>query len=408
MPYYRIDQERHSRVFLYSCLLFALSLFMSGYVAFFLGCYWIIAGILKNPGVTDLMGHPVGHDFVAFWAASELARHGDPVSIYSLAKMHLVEQAVIGAKIQPWAWNYPPTFLLMVLPLSLAPYAFSYATWIVGTLCGYLGVIRRIAPHRLTPFLFLGFPGVYANFFYGQNGFLSTMFLGGGLLLIDTHPFWGGALLGLMSYRPQLGVLIPVALVAGRRWQALLGATVATVGIALVSLLVFGSNIWTAFWHNLHFASGLMDTEIFWRKMPTIFAAARLTGLNYHQAILVQGGAAMGVAGAVAWTWYRDQPLVLRASVLVTGTFLATPYAFEYDLALLGIAFAWLGWQEYQLGRTNGQAFLMVCWMAFYLIYIASVSQVCPFILLAVLIFSLSRGLRSFLAEGNRLAATKR
>jgi hypothetical protein len=392
MPSYRIDQERYSRVFLYSCLLFALFLFLSGYVSFFFGCYWTITGILKHSTVTDLMGHPVGHDFVAFWAASQLARYGDPVFVYSLDKMHLMEQTIIGAKIQPWAWNYPPTFLLMLLPLSLAPYLFSYALWIVGTLVGFLGVIRRIAPHRLTPFLFLGFPGVYANFFYGQTGFLSAIFLGGGLLLIDTQPFWGGVLLGLMSYKPQLGLLIPVALVAGRRWQALLGATVAAVGLALASLLVFGSTIWTAFWHNLHFASGLMDAEIFWSKMPTIFAAARLTGFNYHQAILVQGFAAMGVASAVAWVWYRNQPLALRASVLVAGAFLATPYAFEYDLAILGLAFAWLGWQEYQLGHPNGQAFLMFCWMAFYLIYIASVSQVGIFILLAVLIFILYRG----------------
>ena len=119
MSSHRIDQERSSRVFLYSCLLFALFLFLSGYVYFIYGFYSTIAGILKNPGITDLTGLPVGHDFVAFWAASNLARHGDPVSIYSLAKMHLMEQAVIGAKIQPWAWNYPPTFLLMVLPLSL-------------------------------------------------------------------------------------------------------------------------------------------------------------------------------------------------------------------------------------------------------------------------------------------------
>ncbi len=238
----------------------------------------------------------------------------------------------------------------------------------------------------------MGFPGVFANLFYGQNGFLSTIFLGGGLLLIDTYPFWGGALLGLMSYKPQLGLLIPVALVAGRRWQALLGATVAAAGLFLASLLVFGSNLWTAFWHNLHHASGVMDSEVLWSKMPSIFAAARFTGFNYHQALLVQGIAAMGVAGAVASIWRRDQPLALRGSVLVVGALLATPYAFEYDLALLGLAFAWLGWQEYQLGRTNGQIFLMVCWMALFLLHRATVGQVGPFIFLAVLIFILDRG----------------
>ena len=135
----RIDQGPSSRVFNYSRLLFALFLFLSGYGQIFWGCYLTIAGILKNPGITDLTGLPVGHDFVTFWAASELARHGDPLTVYSPATMHLMEQAVVGAKIPLCSWSYPPTFLLMVLPLSLPPYLFSYATWIVGTLCAYLG-----------------------------------------------------------------------------------------------------------------------------------------------------------------------------------------------------------------------------------------------------------------------------
>jgi len=132
---------------------------------FFLGGYWTIAGIVKNPTITDLSGLPVGHDFVAFWAASELARHGDRSPSIPPPPSTRWNKRLSGPKIQGWVWNYPPTFLLMVLPLSLAPYLFSYAAWIVGTLCGYLGVIRRIAPHRLTPFLLLGFSGSVCQLF---------------------------------------------------------------------------------------------------------------------------------------------------------------------------------------------------------------------------------------------------
>jgi len=112
----------------------------------------------------------------------------------------------------------------------------------------------------------------------------------------------------------------------------------------------------------------------------------------------------MGVAGAVAWVWYRDQPLALRASVLVTGAFLATPYAWEYDLALLGLAFAWLGWQEYQLGldqwagfadvRLDGLVLLIHIKLSF-AIRSPSFSWRCSF-------SSSIGGLRGFLAEGNR------
>lgn len=357
-------QAARTRLRTYLYLLFGLILLVNGYLFLFMGCYWTVTGVLTNPGLTDAMGKPVGHDFLAFWAASALARAGDPAGVYTVAKLHAMELSVIGTAIMKWAWNYPPTFLLMVLPLSYLPYLASLAVWTALTLLVYLAVLHRIAPKALTPIIFLGFPGTYLNFFYGQNGFLSAALLGGGLLLSEHHPFWGGMLLGLLSYKPQLACLIPVALVAGRQWRTLAGAATAAAGMAVASLLAFGPSTWAAFWHNLTFASGLMDKGIFWPKMPTIFATARQAGLGLSLAAALQAVAAVGAAAAVAWVWYHRQPLCLRASILAVGTFLATPYAFEYDLTLMALFFAWLGYREYQRGRLKAQAFLIFSWIA--------------------------------------------
>ena len=346
--------------FIYASLLFA-------YPCIIYGCYLIIAGLLTKPGLTDLMGKPLGVDFVAFYSASKLALNGDPAGIYSISKLHVIEKTVVGADIGIWAWNYPPTFLVMALPLALFPYGISFVLWSFPALYGYLWMMRRMAPHPLTPWLFLAFPPAVNNLFYGQNGFFSTLLLGGGLLLMDHRPFIGGLLFGLLSYKPQLAILIPVALLAGRNWRAFFGAAVSSMSLILISLIVFGFSTWKAFLDNIPFATNLLNCDNFWDKMPTIFAATRQIGADLVVAEVIQIAVSLIATVIVAWIWWKGASLTLRGSSLILATFLTTPYAFVYDLSLIAIPFAWLGWEEISKGRRQGQAFLAACWIATYL-----------------------------------------
>jgi hypothetical protein len=137
--------------------------------------------------------------------------------------------------------------------------------------------------------------------------------------------------------------------------------------------------------------------------MSTVFAAARLAGANYPVAPGLQAVAASGAGAAVIRVWSRQAPLPLRAAVLVTGTFLAVPYAFEYDLAVLGPVFAWLGWQEMQSHRQSGLEFISLAWGALYLAAFAPVHarfQINPLILLALLLFVLWRTVQESVASG--------
>lgn len=356
-----------NRVQFYLRVLLALNLFLYGYFYLLLGGYVIIAGLRANPGLTDTTGRPIGADFVAYWAGAALARGGDAASVYDIARLHAVELAVIGADLKRMAWNYPPTFLLLVLPLAYLPYLAAFTLWITAPLFGLLALLRRLAPHPLTPWLFLAFPGLVANFLYGQNGFLSALILGGGLMLLERRPLTGGALLGLLSYKPQLAALIPMALLAGRYWRALAGAVAAGGGLALASLAVFGVEPWAAFFKNLPFAANLMNQEVYWAKMSSTWAAARLMGVGAPAAMALQGIVTVLALGAVLWAWGRRTPLPWRGTVLCLGLLLAPPYVFEYDLAILAVPFAWLGWEEVREGRGSGQAVLICCWLAFYL-----------------------------------------
>jgi hypothetical protein len=292
-----------------------------------------------------------------------VARTHGAVSVFSFDSLLAAEREVVGADPQfPRYWKYPPTYLLMVLPLSLLPYVISYICWMILTGSGFIYVIRHLIPRNPLSWLLLVFPGTVHNFLAGQNAFLSTAILGGGLLLAESHPFAGGCLLGLLSYKPQLAFLIPVALAAGRYWKALAGAVISAVTLALGSLLLLGSDVWVAFFKNLPLAANHMNQPSLWQKIPTVYAAMRNQGATLELAATLQAVAIIVMILTVGWVWFRRAPLPIRGSVLVVGICIASPHAFDYDLTILAIPFAWLGWEAYAQESKFQEVFILLAW----------------------------------------------
>ena len=71
-----------------------------------------------------------------------------------------------------------------------------------------------------------------------------------------------------------------------------------------------------------------------YRLMPTVSANLHLLGAPPWLALAAQLGAA-GLAAAGVWWYWRRGPGRVPTAVLQVGTFLATPYAFFYDLPIL-------------------------------------------------------------------------
>ena len=160
-----------------------------GYVLF--GAALVVSAAYSKTGLTDFLDIPLGADFSHYWIASRLAQAGHPLTVYQPAEF-IAAQAAFFKVSYPVPWFYPPTFLLMVYPLAALPYLASLGVWLAATLIAFLTVVRRIAPHPLTPWLALAFPGTFQNFFNGQNGFLSTALLGGGLIPVEPISLGGG------------------------------------------------------------------------------------------------------------------------------------------------------------------------------------------------------------------------
>jgi hypothetical protein len=329
--------------------------------AMMLTFYLLVLSVIWNfhTGRT-LFGNPIATDFANYWTASSMALSGNPAAAYDINKLFGLEMKIFGAS-SPMGvgWYYPPTFLLIVLPLALLPYLPALFTWLASTFALESLILYKISPTANIFWLSLFSTGNFCNFLFGQNGYLSASLLGGGLLLLDTYPVAGGLLLGMMSYKPNLALLIPIALIAGRRWRALLSAGASALAMVLLSFMVLGYQVWIEYWKITAVPMMLSGKIGPWSIMPTIYSTVLSLGFDLFTAYTVQCLVMAIVAFLVAWAWYRETNFVLRASILTLGIPLFTPYAFSYDLAILSLPLVWLWVDGQKNGRFPGETLLL-------------------------------------------------
>ncbi len=226
------------------------------YPKLFLVVYVIsaVVWLMRSKDLIDPAGHPIGADFIDPWSASWLTLHGAPSAVYDVARLWSVERMAVNYPNVGFAgFHYPPTYLLIVLPLALLPYAWSLLVWTVANFAAYLALMWQIDRERDSLWLAIAFPGALVNLTNGQNGFLTLALLGGALLTLERRPILAGVMFGLMSYKPRYGLLVPIFLLATGRWRAIVSASITVVLFAALSLAMFGEQTWQAFFSSVTF-----------------------------------------------------------------------------------------------------------------------------------------------------------
>ncbi|HEY0281494.1 MAG TPA: glycosyltransferase family 87 protein, partial [Rhizomicrobium sp.] len=190
----------------------------------------------------------------------------------------------------------------------------------------------------------LSFPAVFVNLIHGQNGFLTAALFAGAIALLDKRPIVAGILFGLLAYKPQFGILIPLVLAATGRWRGFAAAGATVASLALLATLMFGAEIWSAFFASTHFSrtTVLEQGGTGFEKMQSVFAAIRLWGGPIDLAYASQAVATLGVAAALVVLWRSGASMAAKGAGLCLGALLATPYCFDYDMMLLAPAIALL------------------------------------------------------------------
>src|SRR5712671_4102824 len=366
-----------------------------------------IAGwIAVSDGLIDRNGKPLGTDFSNVYAAGSLTWQGRPAEAYQPALQHAEEKAVFdGREVPFYGRHYPPFFFAIAVLVAAVPYAWGLAIWLVASFAAYLTAIRAILPRQETLLVAAAFPAVFVNVGHGQNGFLTAALLGGALHWLDRRPWLAGMLIGLLAYKPQFGVLIPIALLAGGRWRSI-GAAAATIAaLVAISFVTLGGGVWHAFADSMTFTQTavLEPGGIGWDKIQSAFSAMRMWGAGVHSAYAIQIALALMLAASLAWLWQSNAVFELKASALATGSLLATPYVLDYDLVVLAVAIVFFvrhgmnrGFHDYEISLLAAAWFMPLLSRA-----IAGVTGI-PLgllVLLALYVFTLQRAVRDRLGS---------
>lgn len=278
--------------------------------------------------------YPFG-DFFALWSYAKIAIAHAPAELYDPGALHSAQVALGMEPGQQNPFPYPPSFLLILWPLGFLAYTPAYALWIAATFGFYVWATAERSARAVTTAIAILAPTSTIMLVAGQSGFLAGALAIGGLRLVRTRPILAGVLLGLLSYKPQLWLLVPIALIAARAWRSIaaIGLTIAV--LVVLTSMAFGWSVWPAWLASLPAYSRDFDAgAIRYHLMPTITANLQMLGLSLSESRFVQSAVAVGIA-ILIWRIYRPGATRKAASVLLAGTFLATPHAFVYDLPML-------------------------------------------------------------------------
>jgi arabinofuranan 3-O-arabinosyltransferase len=313
-----------------------------GFALIVVNVVYLAASWVQGSWLVTADGANIFNDFVTIWAAGKMTLAGHAAAAYDWASLKPVDESVVGPIDGYLGWPYPPTFLFVAATLALLPYVSAFWFWVFGTFVAYLATIRAIIGDRVGYFLAAAFPAVLANFMVGQTAFLSTALIGGSLTLMERQPVCAGVLLGLLTYKPHLGLLFPIALLASGRWRVFVSAGIVAVLVAAASWVAFGSASWQAFAPGIGHALA-SDGSADWGKLQSAFGFVRALGGGDALAWTVQIIVAVVAGAAIALLWRSRAPFEIKAAVL------AVPLAFlfrlgrahgfiAYELAGMGLA----------------------------------------------------------------------
>jgi Glycosyltransferase family 87 len=313
--------------------------------------------------IVTTAGAPIYTDFATGWVAGVQALRGNVAALYDPVEFLKIQTALLGP--QPFFypnWPYPPTFALIMAPFSALPYHWSFFTWVFCTLSCCLAVIFLIVRRSPTIPLVLASPFTAWNILPAQNGFLVAALLGGSLYFLEFQPVLAGVFMGLLTYKPQFGILLPVALIAGRQWRAIASAVVAFTLLVGASTFAFGIDAWEALPRGISQqfsvvleAQGVSDVTANWGYLQTVYGLIRY--LHGGAALAWVGQAAIALCAAVVvwFVWRSPTRYALKAAILSAAALLASPYAFAYDMAAIAVPIAFLARDQMRCGVLRGE-----------------------------------------------------
>ena len=291
----------------------------------------------------------LGGDYPAFYAAGSIAADGDWDQLYSHERQQIEQAGLIDDEGGYLYFSYPPFVAAAYAPLAAPAYAWSSLIHTFLMAAALAGTVWLLWPWLST----LGWPrpAVYlaAVAFYpllraipgGQNTALSLLLLAAAARLEhDDHPFWAGAALAMLLYKPQFGVVIVPLLIVARRWRVLAGWLSGAVLLFVASAVPRGWSWLGEWWEQ---ATGFRDANAALNGDNFVSLPGFLENLTASTGGPIVGYVLAGVFGAgVALFWWRHQSgaVIERYALAAAAVAVAAPQTLYYDAGLLILGLA--------------------------------------------------------------------
>ena len=277
----------------------------------------------------------LNQDFLGFWA---YPRFTPLTAIYNPDAMMHFQQSLYRGYHSFFPFTYPPDALLFIKWLGTLPYNAARAIWLLAGLACFAVAGWALLRGPVAVLALLASPAALLCIVLGQSSFFIGALLLGGLAALPRRPVLAGVLFGLLTLKPQMGVLLPVLLLAQGRWNAIAGAILTTGLLVLLTCLALPPDLWRLWLTSLpriqqdYFSGG---TNL--STMVTPAANALALGMAPHWAMALQTACTLAAA-LCTWAAARRGRYNAAIAVLLGATAIAQPHAYAYDLVTLPAA----------------------------------------------------------------------
>lgn len=301
-----------------------------GFALFILVAFLVVDAVIG--ATTIATWSAMDADFFGIWSTAKFLQSHPAPDVYDITQLGAFQHGLRPRFAAIFPAPYSPVFLLAIRPLAWMSYTMAHLAWVGVTFGAFVwaghAALRR---PNLTAIL-LAAPVVALNMVYGQTGFLTAALMIGFLCAMGTRPWLAGLCLAMLAFKPQLGLLMPVVLLARGDWKTFATTIIWLAGLIALSSAVLGWSIWPDWFTTLASHGALMteSREQLIGIMATVTSAVLSLGGDPQLARIIQLVVAVVIAAVVWIAWRRDDRTLATIATMV-GTFMITPYAFVYD-----------------------------------------------------------------------------
>ncbi len=375
---------------------------------------------------------PYGGDFLQEWIGGYLVRTGQAARLYDGPFVRRLQH---DADLIGFDWNedrylpmvYPPFYYAAVSPLSLLPMPAAALVWAAIVLLFLVAtqvlLARTLAaPAGRTAWLWpcaVLFAPLLENLTSNQKAtVLLFLFAATYVLLRRGRSFAAGAVFGLLAFKPQLAILIGVAMVWKRQWRFVAGAAATVLALVLISLamgidacrdyLAFSTSTadylltagydlakahcWYGFFHLA--IGGASDATIRWASLAAVAATVGVV-------VRLMSGPLQP----------KSNRFVAQYSGLVVASLLVSPHLLTYDLTVLLLPAVLLGLELGAQGAIRAPIARRIAAAVIVLLLACNVStplaRACGIQLSVLAMFGLLAGLAAWRRSGEEIRNLK-